>query len=186
MQLKLPATFKILSIFFIFFGGITKAKVKTNHRNTNEKKKIRISITITSFKKIKVERYDGESKTGYFPEKKILRNLRADMYKSNHFFIEKFHIEHKPMAWDKKNNKYTSQMKFYKRYKNSFDVEEKIGTLKLSGNISKQGKFYHFDSNIKQKFTDKFNKPVLEVDIGFRKKKKLSFNDPRYPASKQQ
>jgi hypothetical protein len=128
--------------------------------------RVRIGIKMSDFKKVR-QIQGGKGKTQYLVNRTVNHTLRARIDTMNHFFFEDFHVETKPIKWIRKIMEYSVKIRVYQRYGSFGQLEEKLGSLALTGKLTEQDPGIFVLEGVKAKrFRNKFAHPVLDLVVG--------------------
>ena len=143
----------------------TEAKKK---EGPSEPVSVRIGLLLTSYQKL-VTIKEGKRLVRHQPMKELRHTLRSRLNKKNHFFVGDYHIESRPMAWDRENQRYAVRMTISRRYGAFGQLEEVVGSVDVHGVLGdRQGNVFVLYGSAKKRFRDKFGNPVLDVIAGYK------------------
>ena len=125
--------------------------------------RVRIGVKITPFQKVIVKDTFGVNQIRYTKAKTISRNIRTVISKKSQFYIGDWHIETIPVQWDKTNKILKYDIKLYKRYGVSRDLEEYIGSMELAGVLHGSEFVYSFKNKNHVRFTNKNGHSIAEL-----------------------
>lgn len=132
--------------------------------------RVRIPLKMTFFEQVVIKGQDGIRRM----ESKALTpnrfNFKATINRTNHFYVNGWHVESVPMKWDRDTKKWDVDVKFYKRYGEDQELEEFVGTMPISGTLVGKDMLFTLDAQGSSKFQNKLGNPLLLVEI----------NNPRY------
>jgi hypothetical protein len=134
---------------------------------------VRIGIKITPFRQIVVKSAvsgkDKESEVQHVAQEAIRHTLRARLNRVNHFYVNNFHVETRPLKWVKQSRDYTVQLTIYRQFGRNSEVEETIGSMQISGVLEVQTDgIYVLNGAAFKRFRNKFNAPSLDVAAGYK------------------
>lgn len=135
-----------------------------NRSNNDHASKVRIGL------KLSIYRPKKQSVHGpVMAISQILRHtLRAQLLQANHFYFDRFHIETKPLKWNKTSQRYRVNLTVYSRFGPKGEVEEKLGELSLQGVLKGQNGLYVLHGIGHRIFKNKFGKPLLGIAAGYK------------------
>lgn len=146
-------------------------------KNTNQNTKavvdkdpvrVRIGLKLVPYSKVYTKSTNGTQKVSHVKAEASSHTLRARLDKVNHFYLNDWHIESKPVSWIRNTKRYEVQLTFFQRYGAYGKLEKRVGALKLNGNLHKQHENIYVLSGVaKKRFNDKFGAPVLDVISGY-------------------
>ena len=116
---------KLLLVWLVCFGatGIALDSVP-------KEKKVRIALTLATFQK-QAGKKKGEHSYHKLPDQKY--TLRVALERQNHVYLDDWHIVSKPLSWSRYTGKYKTYLMLYRRFGKNKDIEEKVGTIVVSG-----------------------------------------------------
>ena len=79
-------------------GDKHRPSKSSGHRQPAEPASVRLGLILTNFQKL-VTTKDGKQVVRHQPLKELTHTLRARLGRKNHFYIDQYHIETKPMLW---------------------------------------------------------------------------------------
>lgn len=128
---------------------------------------VRIGVKLTPFRQIVTKGMDGKSQVQHVAEVALKHTLRARLNKVNHFYVGTYHLETRPLKWERESKHYEVQITIYRQFGRDSEVEETIGALTVSGELMPQGdSIYVLGGSAYKRFRDKFNAPVIDVAAG--------------------
>ncbi|MDE3269725.1 MAG: hypothetical protein OYH77_05530 [Pseudomonadota bacterium] len=125
-------------------------------------KKVRIALTLATFQKQTVKK-----KTSYHKLPAQKYTLRVALERSNHIYLDDWHIVSEPLSWSRYTGKYKTSLMFYRRFGKNKDIEEKVGTILVGGVLKPFKQFYVLQNHQHALFKDKKGNPLLNVMLGF-------------------
>lgn len=127
--------------------------------------KVRIGVSLTPYQKVIVKDSYGVNQIRFTKAKTILRNIRTQIAKRSHFYIDEWHLETIPISWDKSTKKLSYDIKLSKRYGNRRQLEEFIGSIKVSGILQGTKLIYNFMGHGGVRFKNKNNYNIAELTL---------------------
>lgn len=142
------------------------SKFLRNPKAIQKTARIRIGVKLNPFEKIVVRNKSGKRKIS-FKKAVVLKNyLRARFDKVNHFYMDEWHVQTRPVAWDKDTKKLSMELSFYKRYGDDRSLEDYVGQVKVDGVAQGSNYIYNFETHKKMVFRNKHGHPILDVEVG--------------------
>ena len=134
---------------------------------TPTEKKVRIALTLTTFQK-----QTGKKSNSYhkLPEQKY--TLRVALERQNHIYLGDWHIVSKPLSWSRYTGKYKTYLMIYRRFGKNKDIEEKVGTVVVSGVLKAYREFYVLQNYQRKLFKNSRGEPLMQVVLGFSSDRK--------------
>ena len=127
-----------------------------------KEKAVRIALTLTTFQK-----QVGKKGNTYRKMPKQEYTLRVALGRTNHIYLDDWHIVSQPLFWSRYTDKYKTSLMIYRRFGKNKDVEEKVGTVRISGVLKAYEEFYVLQNYQRKLFRDRSGKPLLHVVLGF-------------------
>ncbi|MFW7379393.1 MAG: hypothetical protein ACOH5I_11335 [Oligoflexus sp.] len=130
---------------------------------------VRIPLELRPYEKILAQRPGQSGKQIEYRVIKPLKHvLRARMERTNHFYVGEWHIESVPVRWIKEERTLELNLRVYKRYGDSQELEELVGNLQLTGNLKGTGDqaVYTFTGQGAQRFLSKHGHPIVDLVVG--------------------
>lgn len=128
--------------------------------------RVRVPLRLTRFESIVVENAEGTRRMEYKAMAPVSYTLRATINRSNHFYLEDWHIETIPMKWEKESRHWQVEVKIYKRYGQEQELEEFIGTQSLKGRLVGEDRLFTLETQSRQQFNNKRGSPILLLESG--------------------
>lgn len=145
---------------------------------------VRIPIELRPYEKILSHKPGSELKQIEYRVIKPLRHvLRARIERTNHFYFDDWHIESVPVRWSKAERTLEVNLRIYKQYGESKELEEFIGSLKVAGVLQGENGTYTLSSNASQRYHNKHGQPIVELNVGQKEEGALG-NLARQPSRK--
>jgi hypothetical protein len=132
--------------------------------------RVRIAVEIQPFKKAVMRGIDGKKKIQFLKSEPLKRMLRARIKETNHFYLDDWHIQTTPVAWDKSTKVLTMKLKYYKQFGQVSKVEEFVGESVVKGYLTGSDGIYLLNGQSKRLFKNKSGDPVINVTAGFSPK----------------
>lgn len=129
-----------------------------------KEKKVRIALTLATFQK-QAGKKKGEYSYHKLPEQKY--TLRVALERQNHVYLDNWHIVSKPLSWSRYTGKYKTYLMIYRRFGKNKDIEEKVGTIVVSGVLKAYQEFYVLQNYQRKLFKDSQGNPLLHTVLGF-------------------
>ncbi|SMF54979.1 hypothetical protein [Pseudobacteriovorax antillogorgiicola] len=127
--------------------------------------RVRLGVKLVPYKKLVVTDKGGVNRIGFAKTSPLKRNLRSRIERSTHFYIDRWHIELQPKAWDKASMTLKYRVRLYKQYGQSRDLEEQIGYTDVAGILEGSRFVYNFKGTTAIKFKNKSGQPIVELYI---------------------
>ena len=127
-----------------------------------KEKTVRIALTLATFQKQAGKKGNTYSK---MPEQNY--TLRVALERANHIYLDDWHIVSQPLFWSRYTGKYKTSLMIYRRFGKNKDVEEKVGTVRVSGVLKAYKEFYVLQNYQRKLFRDRSSNPLLHVVLGF-------------------
>jgi len=131
-------------------------------------RRVRIGLRLTPYKKIITRQLNGKIDTRYIEAQALRHTLRARLNEPNHFYLGDWHVETVPTKWTKQTGHYEVQVRISERYGPYGQLEEDLGSIKLTGKLEEQERTIDVLVGVaRQRFRDKFGNPKLDVIAGY-------------------
>lgn len=127
--------------------------------------RMRLGVTITPYKKYMVKNRMGKIEGIFKTLTPLRQNLRARVDRNNHFYVDEWHIETKPIAWKKATREIKVQFKFYRQYGKDRHLEQYVGTAVAAGKLVGQDFIYDFTGKQSVKLSNVLAEPIIDVLI---------------------
>jgi hypothetical protein len=130
--------------------------------------KVRIAIKLKPFEKFLVQGKNQRQRVSFRSVDTIRHMLRARIEQTNHFYIGDWHVETVPVKWSRAELTLEMNVRFYKRYGDSRELEEYVGHLPMVGQLvpGKQDGLYLFRGRARKQFQNKHGQPIIAVELG--------------------
>ena len=158
--MRILLTQVILSLLLVsLLTTVSSAKNSANPKQMQ----VRIALTLTLYKK----QTQIKAKDTYtaLPAEKF--TLRAALDRSNHYYLDKWHLVTRPLSWAKQTRKYQTTITIFRRFGKNNEVEEKIGSVVANGTLKTYSEFYVLQNFQQKIFKDKAGNPKLHAVVGF-------------------
>jgi hypothetical protein len=127
---------------------------------------VRIAIKFTKLKP------NGTDKRGQikFAAGDIKRHvLRARLNKINHFYLDNYHVETKPISLVKASNQVRMRLTISRTHANEKKMEELLGSIEVAGKLHKTGEnLYMLRGEAGKRLLHPSGQPMVDVVAGFR------------------
>jgi hypothetical protein len=164
--------FRFLRAFVVFLAVMTSEitlGVTAETAPTTEKvARVKIPLTLVSYEKILVKDREGKDILKAKPVHTAKIALRSTVDRINHFYTGNWHVEVIPVTWSAPSKSYKAQLKFYKRYGDSKEVEEYVGSSEFQSKLEGSDHVYLANGFKQSSFKDKTHHTLLDVAIGFK------------------
>jgi hypothetical protein len=158
------------TLFAVEMGNLSTIQTGESSLTTVSEPKdvarVRIPLRLTRFESIVVENAEGTRRMESKAMAPISYTLRATINRSNHFYLEDWHIETIPMKWEKETRNWQVEVKIYKRYGQEQELEEFIGTQSLKGRLVGEDRLFTLETQSRQQFNNKRGSPILLLESG--------------------
>lgn len=128
--------------------------------------RVRIAVEIQPFKKAIMRGIDGKKKIQFLKSEPLKRMLRARIKETNHFYLDDWHIQTTPVAWDKSTKVLSMKLKYYKQFGQVSKVEEFVGENIVKGYLTGSDGIYMLNGQSERLFKNKNGDPVIKVTAG--------------------
>lgn len=129
--------------------------------------RVRIPLTLQSWTTVSTKGRDGSNLDSRIAQKPVSHVLRARLEKPNDFYVGDWRIQTTPIRWLKNTGQYQVRLELYRRYGESGQIEESVGTMNLTGILQKQADgLFLLQGNAKRRFTDSMGLPLASLDAG--------------------
>lgn len=128
--------------------------------------RIRVGIKLSPYEKVVVRDNSGKRKVS-FKKDIVTRNyLRARFDKTNHFYIGDWHVETRPLSWNKEQSLLKMELSFFKRYGDDRSLEDYVGKMEVTGLAKGNNYVYLLETHKKMIFRNKHGHPIVDVEVG--------------------
>ncbi|NRA65073.1 MAG: hypothetical protein HRU19_11365 [Pseudobacteriovorax sp.] len=127
--------------------------------------RVRLGIKLVPYQKVKVRTSAGTDQIRFTKTRPIIRNIRAQISKVNHFYIGDWHIEAEPKKWDKIAKNLTYQLRLYKRYGKDKNLEEYVGSMVVSGQLKGSQFLYAFQGKEALLYKNRNQHSIVELHV---------------------
>lgn len=129
--------------------------------------RVRIPVTMQAWNSVQARASDGRSKESKIATKPLNHVLRARIERPNDFYLGDWRIQSTPIRWLKNTNQYQVRLEIYRRFGEAGQVEESLGTMNVTGVLSKQADgLYVLEGSSRRRFTDRNGQPLLDMEAG--------------------
>ena len=133
-----------------------------------EPARVRIGLRLTPFAKVTTVGLNGTPSSKFVTVEPLRHTLRARLNQTNHFYVDTWHVETVPQRFNRQTRQYEVRLGFYRRYGAFGQLEEKVGSVDLAGNLSENtGSVYVLVGVARARLRDQLGQPVLDVVAGF-------------------
>lgn len=141
------------------------AKQKIESMETIQR--VRIPVVLQAWSNVIAKGRDGAKQETRIAQKPISHVLRARIEKTNEFYVGDWRIQTTPIRWIKATGQYQVRLELYRRYGEGGPIEEKLGSVNLTGLLQKQADgLYLVQGSAKRRFTDSNGQPIASLQIG--------------------
>ena len=127
--------------------------------------RVRLGVKLIPYEKLVVTDAEGVNKIRYAKSTPIRRNLRSRIDKKTDFYINNWHVELEPIAWDKNIKKLNYRVRLFKQYGQGGSLEEQIGAIEVEGLLEGSRFVYSFSGKNSVKFNNKSGIPIAELYV---------------------
>ena len=169
LRLLLSSTLVFSTVFTVQAIGQTIDPGDTMIRLPKAPKKearVRLGVQIVPYKELTVTNQQGKLVHRQVKVKAIARNIRAQISRTNHFYIGDWHIETVPESWDKDTMQIKYKMNLYKQYGTQRQLEEFVGATTALGTLKGKDFVYAFHGQGASQFRNRRQKIVADLRVG--------------------
>lgn len=150
-------------------NGVSRMPYEFDGRQKNSKlaAKLRLPINLVPYKKVVLQDQYGKNNTHFVPHVSMVNTLRARLDRTNHFYLDQYHITTTPQSWNKENGEFSMTVTIHRTFGANQQIEEQMGNIKLNGQLVGGPDVYRFIANAKQTYYSKKREPLLDVQIGW-------------------
>jgi len=135
--------------------------------SSTEPARVRIPVRLVPYAEVVLKSKNGSSRIDFRPGKELTHNLRARVDVTNHFYFAGWHVEAVPLQWRRDTLKYVVQLNVYRLHGNDDSLEEKIGSMQVSGYLTgERDRIYTLAANAATVFKNKSGEPLLSMSAG--------------------
>ena len=127
--------------------------------------RVRIGLELTQFEQVSVRQVSGVQDEKLIPVSKIAHTLRARLDRTNHFYVDSFHITTEPLAFDPATNNFSVRIHVAKHFGKQDVVEERIGQFVASGSLGTAKEVYVLQANSSHQFRSHSGRHRLDVRV---------------------
>lgn len=127
--------------------------------------RLKILAGVHEFSLIQTKDLQDNIRNKFVPKKKVFRTLKARLNDTSTFHIGKHKFEIQPTGFDKKNRIVKLNISVSKTFGTYQQIEEKLGTMNVSGLIHTYDGENLFIANKELVFKDKVGTPKLALQI---------------------
>lgn len=132
--------------------------------------RVRIALKLTPYESVNMRSPGGQSIAKQVALQPVEQILRARLEQTNHFYFGNWHVESVPLRWQKATSQYSVQLNVYKRYGRGSEIEEKIGSIRVDGQLEESGlKLYTLVGTSQSEIANSHGTKVLELAAGTSK-----------------
>lgn len=129
--------------------------------------RVRIPIVLQSWTAVTTKGRTGNNEDSRIAQKPISHVLRARIEKPNDFYVADWRVQTTPIRWLKTTNQYQVKLELFRRYGESGQIEESLGTVNLTGILQKQSDgLFMIQGSARRRFTDHNGQPVANLEVG--------------------
>ncbi len=164
-----------IKVFLLLFFSLTQSSLATTFdlgdtmvrlpKKPQKEARVRLGVKIIPYQKVIVKDPYGVNQIRFMKAKAILRNIRTQISKSSHFYISQWHLETVPVFWNKTTRQLSYEIKLYKRYGSRRELEEFIGSIKLSGLLEGSKFVYNFMGKNEVRFKNKNGYAIADLTL---------------------
>ena len=127
--------------------------------------RLKILAGVHEFSIVQTKDLQNNVRNKFIPKKKIFRTLKARLNDTSTFHIGKYKFEIQPTSFHKKNRVVRLNISVSKTFGTYQQIEEKLGTMNVSGLIHNYDGENVFIANKELVFKDKVGTPKLALQI---------------------
>lgn len=146
-------------------GFVTGDSSLTDVKASDDAIRVRVPLKMTQFEQIVIKNQDGIRRVEHKPLQPVRYNFKATIDRSNHFYLNDFHVETVPVKWEHDSKEWTIAVHFYKRFGEGQELEELVGSMDIKGKLDGANKLYTMKAKGKSEFKNKQGYSVLAVEI---------------------
>jgi hypothetical protein len=146
-------------------GFVTGDSSLTDVRASDDAVRVRVPLKMTQFEQIVIKNQDGIRRVEHKALMPVRYNFKATIDRTNHFYLNDFHVETVPVKWEHDSKEWTIAVHFYKRFGEGQELEELVGSMDIKGKLDGANKLYTMKAKGKSEFKSKQGYQVLAVEI---------------------
>lgn len=127
--------------------------------------RVKVPLKMTVYEPIVVKNQEGIRRVEHKALAAIRYNFKATIDRSNHFYVNDYHVETIPQKWDSVTKDWTVEVNFFRRYGEGQELEEAVGSMTVRGKLDGARRLYTLQGKAKHTFNDKSGKPLLSVEM---------------------
>jgi hypothetical protein len=129
--------------------------------------RVRIPVTLKAWNELDARSADGKSVKTKIIGQPVKHVLRARLENSNDFYLGDWRVQTTPIRWLRRSNQYQVKLEVFRRFGESGQLEETMGSVTLTGILDKQDDgLFMLNGTARRVFRDKNGDPILEFDAG--------------------